>query len=236
MTHRHKRRPNALPAHQPLLAPSILSANFTRLAEECQAVIDGGADLLHIDVMDGHFVENITIGLPVVEALRAEFPDTFLDVHIMISNPDLYAAKFVEAGADSVSFHPEATVHSHGVIQEIHAAGGLASLAINPSTSLDVLDYIIEDLDMILIMGVNPGFGGQSFIPQTMRKLKDVKERLARHGIDDMPIQVDGGVKLNNIAEIYQAGANVLVSGSGVFNNKPYKDTISAMKAELQPL
>lgn len=228
-----EKRPNALSSTQPLLAPSILSANFTRLAEECQAVIDGGADLLHIDVMDGHFVQNITIGLPVVEALRAEFPDTFLDVHIMISNPDFYAAKFIEAGADSVSFHPEATVHSHGVIQQIHAAGGLASLAINPSTSLDVLDYIIEDLDMILIMGVNPGFGGQSFIPQTLRKLKDLQARLARHGIEDMPIQVDGGVKLNNIAEIFEAGANVLVSGSGVFNSRPYKDTLNEMKTLL---
>lgn len=236
MTHPTNKRSAALSSTQPLLAPSILSANFTRLAEECQAVLDGGADLLHVDVMDGHFVQNITIGLPVVAALRAEFPDVFLDVHIMISNPDIYAAKFIEAGADSVSFHPEATPHSHGVIQQIHAAGGLASVAINPSTSLDVLDYIIEDLDMILIMGVNPGFGGQSFIGQTLQKLQDLKAKLERHGIEDMPIQVDGGVKIDNIAKIFEAGANVLVSGSGVFKNKPYKDTINKMKSKLRSL
>jgi ribulose-phosphate 3-epimerase len=223
-----------LSSTKPLIAPSILSANFTRLAEECAAVLDAGADLLHIDVMDGHFVPNITIGLPVVAALRKEFPEVFLDVHIMIENPDFYAAKFVEAGADLVSFHPEATVHTHSVIQQIHAAGGQASLAINPATPLDVLDYVIEDLDMILVMGVNPGFGGQSFIPQTLQKLRDLRARLERHELADMPVQVDGGVKTDNIAEIFEAGANVLVSGSGIFKSESYKDTIDEMKAALQ--
>lgn len=225
---------NLLLPPTPRIAPSILSANFTRLAEECAAVLDAGADLLHVDVMDGHFVPNITIGLPVVEALRGEFPHTFLDVHIMISNPDFYAPLFVKAGANLVSFHPEATAHPHRVIQQIHEAGGLASLAINPATPLSVLDYILDDLDMILIMGVNPGFGGQSFIPQTLQKLRDLRERLHAAGRADMPVEVDGGVKDDNIHEIYQAGANILVSGSGIFKSTSYKGMIEKMKASLE--
>jgi ribulose-phosphate 3-epimerase len=219
---------------KPLIAPSILSSNFTRLAEECQAVLDAGADWLHVDVMDGHFVPNITIGLPVVEALRGEFPEAFLDVHIMIDDPDFYAAKFVEAGADLVSFHPEATAHTHGIIQQIHEAGGKASLAINPATPLDVVEYVVDDLDMVLVMGVNPGFGGQSFIPQTLQKLRDLQEILVRNDRTDMRVQVDGGVKVGNIAEIYQAGANVLVSGSGIFKSDSYEETISEMKRKIE--
>ncbi len=219
---------------QPLIAPSILSSNFTRLAEECGAVLDAGADWLHVDVMDGHFVPNITIGLPVVKALRSELPEAFLDVHIMISDPDYFAAKFAEAGADLVSFHPEATAHTHRVIQQIHEAGGKASLAINPSTPLDVVEYVVEDLDMVLIMSVNPGFGGQSFIPQTLRKLRDLQVLLAEHGRSDMRVEVDGGVKVDNIAEIYRAGANVLVSGSGIFKSDSYADTIALMQEQLR--
>lgn len=218
---------------KPLIAPSILSSNFTRLAEECQAVLDAGADWLHVDVMDGHFVPNITIGLPVVEALRGEFPDAVLDVHVMISDPDFYAAKFVEAGADYLSFHPEATAHTHRVIQQIHEAGGKASLAINPATPLDIVEYVVDDLDMVLIMSVNPGFGGQSFIPQSLQKLRDLQEILERHGRTDMRVQVDGGVKVDNIAEIYEAGANVLVSGSGIFKSESYADTIAEMKRRV---
>ncbi len=217
-----------------IIAPSILSSNFTRLADECAAVLEAGADWLHIDVMDGHFVPNITIGLPVVEALRAEFPDTFLDVHIMIDDPDFYAPKFVEAGADLVSFHPEATPHTHGVIQSIHNAGGKASLAINPATPLDVVEYVVDDIDMVLVMSVNPGFGGQSFIPSTLRKLGELRELLAHHGRTDVDVQVDGGVKVGNIAEIYEAGANVLVSGSGIFKSESYAETISAMRKNIE--
>ena len=215
------------------IAPSILASDFARLADECSAVLDAGADWLHVDVMDGHFVPNITIGLPVVEALRKHFPDTFLDVHIMISNPDEMAAKFVEAGADLVSFHPEATANVHRVIQKIHEAGGKASLAINPGTSLDVLEYVIEDLDMILVMSVNPGFGGQKFIPQTIRKLKDLSKLLERHHRADLDVEVDGGVSAKNIAEIHAAGANVLVAGSAIFNTDDYAATIADMRQKL---
>lgn len=216
------------------IAPSILSADFTRLADECAAVLDSGADWLHVDVMDGHFVQNITIGLPVVESLRKTFPDAFLDVHIMISNPDFYAAKFVEAGADLVSFHPESTPHTHGVIQSIHNAGGKASLAINPSTPLDIVEYVAHDLDMILLMSVNPGFGGQKFIPSTLQKLRDLRKMLARLGRTDIDIQVDGGVSAANIADVRDAGANVFVAGSAIFKTDDYKATIASMRAALQ--
>jgi ribulose-phosphate 3-epimerase len=218
---------------KPLIAPSILSSNFTRLAEECSAVLDAGADWLHIDVMDGHFVPNITIGLPVVEALRNEFPDAVLDVHVMIDNPDFYADKFVEAGADILSFHPEATAHTHRVIQKIHEAGGKASATLNPATPLDVIDYVLDDLDMVLLMSVNPGFGGQTFIDETLRKLRDLTNMARRRGRKDLRIQVDGGVKIDNIAEIYRAGANCFVSGSGIFKTDDYAETISKMREQL---
>ena len=210
-----------------------MSSNFTRLAEECEAVLEAGADWLHIDVMDGHFVPNITIGLPVVEALRGEFPDAFLDVHIMIDDPDFYAHRFVEAGADLVSFHPEASAHTHRVVQKIHDAGGQASLSINPATSLEVVDYVLEDLDMVLLMSVNPGFGGQSFIDETLRKLRDLTNRARRRGRQDLRVQVDGGVKIDNIAEIYRAGANCFVSGSGIFKSEDYAQTIDEMRTQL---
>ena len=217
----------------PVIAPSILSSNFARLADECQAVLDAGADWLHVDVMDGHFVPNITIGLPVVEALREEFPDTVLDVHIMIDDPDTYASQFVEAGADIVSFHPEATAHTHRVIQKIHTAGGQAGLALNPATPLDVVEYVLDDVEMVLIMSVNPGFGGQSFIDQTFTKLRDLDSMASRAGRSDLRIEVDGGVKIDNIADIHRAGANTFVSGSGIFGSDDYEATITAMREQL---
>lgn len=213
-----------------LLAPSILSANFTRLAQECQAVLDAGADLLHVDVMDGHYVPNLTIGLPVVEALRREFPQVVLDVHLMIDNPDEFVVAYAEAGASIVSFHPETSRHPHRAVQAIRQAGARSALAINPGTPLNVLDYLLDDLDMVLIMSVNPGFGGQSFIPGTLDKLRALRAMLAAHGKPDLDVEVDGGVKASNIGQIVEAGANILVAGSAIFNAADYTQSISALR------
>jgi ribulose-phosphate 3-epimerase len=216
-----------------LIAPSILSSDFTRLAEECEAVLEAGADWLHVDVMDGHFVPNLTVGLPVVRTLRETFPDQTLDVHIMIDNPDEFAAKYVEAGADIVSFHPEPTEHSHRVVQSIHDAGGRASLALNPATPLEPVEYLADLLDMVLVMSVNPGFSGQSFIGSTLQKLRDLRGRLDRLGRPDLPVEVDGGVDPDNIGDIYRAGANVFVSGSAIFGASNYGDVIDEMRENL---
>lgn len=215
-----------------IIAPSILASDFARLRDECAAVLDAGADWLHVDVMDGHFVPNITIGLPVVRALRQHFPDTVLDVHLMIDNPDDFATKFVEAGADIVSFHPEATHHAHRVAQAIRDAGAKSSLVLNPATSVEWVDWLADDLDMVLLMSVNPGFGGQAFIPGTIPKLQALCARLQRLGAD-VDVQVDGGVTPNNIAEIASAGANVFVAGSAIFKSESYEATITAMRAAI---
>lgn len=215
---------------QTLLAPSILSANFTRLAQECQAVLDAGADLLHVDVMDGHYVPNLTIGLPVVEALRREFPEVVLDVHLMIDNPDEFVVAYAEAGASIVSFHPETSRHPHRALQAIRQAGARSALALNPGTPLGVLDYLLDDLDMVLIMSVNPGFGGQSFIPGTLDKLRALRALLQQRGKPDLDVEVDGGVKASNIGQIVEAGANVLVAGSAVFNAPDYVQSIQALR------
>ncbi|MFU8802796.1 MAG: ribulose-phosphate 3-epimerase [Bradymonadaceae bacterium] len=215
-----------------LIAPSILSCDFTRLADECGAVLEAGADWLHVDVMDGHFVPNITIGLPVVASLRKAFPDAFLDTHLMIANPDSFVEEFARAGADLICFHPEASFHPHRTIQRIHQAGARAGLAINPGTSLEVLDYLLEDLDLVLLMSVNPGFGGQDFIPSTLPKLRALGEMIAARGLD-VDVEVDGGVRAENIAQIREAGANVFVAGSAIFRSPSYGDTISAMRGAL---
>lgn len=217
---------------QKLIAPSILASDFARLRDECAAVLDAGADWLHVDVMDGHFVPNITIGLPVVEALRKHFPNVVLDVHLMIDNPDAFATKFVEAGADIVSFHPEATHHPHLLAQAIRAAGARSSLVLNPGTSIDWVDWLHQDLDMVLVMSVNPGFGGQKFIPHTLPKLRALTARLAELGAD-LDIEVDGGVTTANIGAVAEAGASVLVAGSAIFNSPSYSDTITAMRQAI---
>ncbi len=219
----------------PIIAPSILSSDFARLADECQAVLDAGADWLHVDVMDGHFVPNITIGLPVVRALREHFPDQVLDVHLMIEDPDFYAPKFVEAGADIVSFHPEATHHPHRVTQTIRAAGGMPALAINPGTPLDWVDWLASEIDMVLMMSVNPGFGGQAFIESTIPRLRELRQRLGRANVD-IDVEVDGGVKPDNVGELRAAGANVFVAGSAIFKSDSYEDTIHAMRSAAESI
>ncbi len=213
------------------IAPSILASDFVRLAEECRAVLDAGADLLHVDVMDGHYVPNLTIGLPVVEALRREFPDVTLDVHLMIDNPDEFVVPYVEAGADIVSFHPEVSRHPHRAIQQIKAAGAKASLAINPGTPLTVTEWLLQDIDMALVMSVNPGFGGQAFIPSSIDKITRLREMLEKAGRPDVDIEVDGGVSPANAGELAKAGATILVAGSAIFKRAPYADAIAAIRS-----
>lgn len=212
------------------IAPSILSANFAKLGEEIKSVEDGGADLIHVDVMDGHFVPNITIGPLVVEAIK---PITTLplDVHLMIDNPDKYIESFVKSGADIISVHAEATHHLHRTVHLIKNLGAKAAVAINPATSLSVLDYLLEDLDMVLLMTVNPGFGGQSFIPATVEKIKALKQMVDLKGLD-IDIEVDGGINDRTSQIVREAGANVLVAGSYVFGNSDRKEAINSLIAK----
>ncbi len=211
------------------IAPSILASDFAHLADECRAVLDAGADWLHVDVMDGHYVPNLTIGLPVVESLEKACPEAYLDVHLMIDNPDEMAAKFVDAGADLVSFHPDASAHPHRTVQKIRDAGGEAGIAINPATPLDWVDYLAEDVDLVLLMSVNPGFGGQTFIDTTLRKLRELQAKLDALGAD-CDVEVDGGVKPYNAASIRQAGADILVAGSAIFGSADYETAIGELR------
>ncbi len=214
------------------IAPSILSADFGRLGEEIAAISKGGADLVHVDVMDGHFVPNLTIGPMIVKAAKAASP-TPLDVHLMISNAELYLSDYIEAGADILSIHAEAVTHLHRAIQEIKRLGAKASVALNPATPISVLDHVLDELDMILIMTVNPGFGGQSFIEACLPKIEELRERLEGRGLH-IDIEVDGGVKTANVARVVSAGANVIVSGSGIFKTEDYGATITEMRAKAQ--
>jgi ribulose-phosphate 3-epimerase len=210
------------------IAPSILSADFARLGDEVRAVAAGGADYIHIDVMDGHFVPNITIGPLVVEAVKkvTQLP---LDVHLMIANPDLYIADFARAGADIIVVHAEATHHLHRTVQLIKSLGKRAGVSLNPATPLNCLDYVLEDLDLVLLMTVNPGFGGQSFIEACLPKIHALRGMLDKRGLDT-ELEVDGGVKTDNIDRISHAGANVFVAGSAVFGSSNYAATISELK------
>lgn len=215
-----------------LIAPSILSADFARLGDEVNAVLDAGADVVHFDVMDNHYVPNLTIGPMVCEALRKHKITAPIDVHLMVSPVDQLILDFAKAGASYISFHPEATSHVDRSLQLIRDQGCKSGLVFNPGTPLTCLEYLMDKVDVILLMSVNPGFGGQKFIPGTLKKLQD-----ARRLIDESPhsirLEIDGGVGVGNIREIADAGADMFVAGSAIFNSDDYEETISAMRAEL---
>ena len=210
------------------IAPSILSADFSRLGEEVKAVELAGADLIHVDVMDGHFVPNITIGPLVVRDLR-QVTSLALDCHLMIENPDNYVEDFAKAGADMISVHAEACRHLHGCVQQIKALGVKAGVALNPATPLESIDNILEDLDFVLIMSVNPGFGGQSFIASVLSKVQRLRQ-MANERKPDLAIEIDGGVKLSNVAQIREAGVDWFVAGSAIFKTDDYTNTIGQFK------
>jgi ribulose-phosphate 3-epimerase len=214
------------------IAPSILSADFSRLGDEVRAVESAGADYIHVDVMDGRFVPNITIGPLVVEAVRkvTKLP---LDVHLMIADPDLYIPDFAKAGSDIIVFHAEATNHLHRTVQLIKSFGKKAGVSLNPATPLNCLEYILEELDLVLLMTVNPGFGGQSFIEACIPKIHALRGMLDKRGLET-ELEVDGGVKIDNIARISHAGADVFVAGSAVFGSDDYVATIAEMKRQAK--
>lgn len=214
------------------IAPSILSADFARLGEEVEAVLAAGADIVHFDVMDNHYVPNLTIGPMVCKALRDYGITAPIDIHLMVSPVDDLIGQFADAGATYITFHPEASQHVDRSLQLIKNAGCKAGLVFNPASSLDAAKYVMDKLDMILLMSVNPGFGGQSFIPTTLAKLKEARQLIDNSGYA-IRLEIDGGVKVDNIAEIAAAGADTFVAGSAIFNQPDYKKVIDAMRIEL---
>lgn len=216
------------------IAPSILSADFSRLGDEVKAAEKAGADLIHIDVMDGHFVPNITVGPLIVEAVK-NITGLPLDVHLMIEEPDRFIDVFAKAGADTVTIHSEAAVHLHRSINYIKSGGIKAGVSLNPATPLDVLDFVLSETDMVLLMSVNPGFGGQEFIPQTLDKVKQLKEVIRGKNLD-IEIEVDGGVNVNNAGVLAQTGADILVMGSAFFSSKNYAETVRAVREKCRPV
>ncbi|KGQ20059.1 Ribulose-phosphate 3-epimerase [Lysobacter dokdonensis DS-58] len=212
-----------------VIAPSILSANFAKLGEEVDNVLRAGADWVHFDVMDNHYVPNLTIGPLVCEALRKHGVTAPIDVHLMVEPVDRIVPDFAKAGATMITFHPEASRHVHRTVQLIKSLGCQAGLVLNPATPVEVLDYVLEELDMVLLMSVNPGFGGQAFIPSALTKLRAVRERIDNSG-KAIRLEIDGGVKPDNIAEIAAAGADTFVAGSAIFGQPDYADVVRRMK------
>ena len=215
-----------------LIAPSILSADFARLGEEVSAVLDAGADVVHFDVMDNHYVPNLTIGPMICEALRNHKITAPIDVHLMVSPVDQLIKDFAKAGASYISFHPEATGHVDRSLQLIREQGCKSGLAFNPGTPIDCLEYLMDKVDVILLMSVNPGFGGQKFIPSTLKKLQQVR-KLINDSDYSIRLEVDGGVGISNIREIADAGADMFVAGSAIFNSDDYAKTIAEMRSQL---
>jgi len=213
------------------IAPSILSANFLKLGEEIKAAEEAGADIIHIDIMDGHFVPNITIGPFIVESIR-KITSLPLDVHLMIENPDAYLRDFIKAGADYITVHLEASVHLHRTIQWIKEGGVKAGVSLNPATPVWSLEFILSDINLALLMSVNPGFGGQEFIPQVIEKISALKKLIEEKGLSTL-VEVDGGINLDNAKGVVSAGADILVMGSAFFNTKDYKETIRKLKERL---
>jgi ribulose-phosphate 3-epimerase len=217
---------------EPLIAPSILSADFARLGDDVKAVLDAGAEVVHFDVMDNHFVPNLTIGPIICDALRNYGIEAPIDVHLMVEPVDRIIPDFAKAGASFITFHPEASTHVHRSLGLIREQGCKAGLVFNPATPLTWLEHVIEDLDLVLIMSVNPGFGGQFFIDSSMEKLRQARKIIDASG-RDIRLEIDGGVKVNNIGAIAAAGADMFVAGSAIFGSDDYAATISAMKAEI---
>lgn len=216
----------------PLIAPSILSADFARLGDDVKAVLDAGADVVHFDVMDNHFVPNLTIGPLICEALRSYGIEAPIDVHLMVEPVDRIIPDFAKAGSDYITFHPEASRHVDRSLGLIHEHGCKAGLVFNPATPLDWLNHVIDKVDMVLIMSVNPGFGGQKFIPSALDKLREARRIITDAG-RDIRLEIDGGVKVDNIGEIAMAGADTFVAGSAIFGSEDYAATIAAMKSEI---
>ena len=216
----------------PLIAPSILSADFARLGDDVQAVLDAGADIVHFDVMDNHFVPNLTIGPLICEALRNYGIEAPIDVHLMVEPVDRIIPDFAKAGASYITFHPEASRHVDRSLGLIHDHGCKAGLVFNPATPLDWVEHVIDKVDMVLLMSVNPGFGGQKFIPSALDKLRQVRKIIADSG-REIRLEIDGGVKVENVREIAAAGADTFVAGSAIFGSDDYAATIAAMKAEI---
>lgn len=216
-----------------LIAPSILSADLARLGDDVAKVIESGADVVHFDVMDNHYVPNLTFGPQICSALKKYGISAPIDVHLMVSPVDELITAFAQAGASSITFHPEATGHIDRSLQLIKSFNCKCGLALNPATPLSILDYVWDKIDMIVIMSVNPGFGGQKFIDSALRKIADLKVLAKEHGREDLIIEVDGGVKIENIAQIAKAGASMFVAGSAIFGSNDYKATITAMRTKL---